>query len=244
MIRGGPRPFDSWDVVKLVALVLMAIDHTGYFFYPDDNWLRAIGRGTAPIFLFLGGYAGSYRFKWDLLILALLMSISDLLLAGHLRPQNILFNILLCRLLLGWMERHGKKINHPYEWFFGCMAWLATNFLFHYGSFGMVFAICGYMKKRGQDYPQKLQRNYWLLAFLSYAIFSALLGSFSFFDTLLMSSTLALVAMMLWRLKIKTIDTTRWPMGLARTAKTISLYSGYIYAFHLIVLEWIMDKPF
>jgi len=244
MMRGATRPFDSWDAIKLIALALMFVDHTGHFFYFREHWLRAIGRGAAPIFLFLAGYARSYRFKPDILLLAILMGISDLLLDGHLRPQNILFNILICRLILGWMERRGKKIQRPYEWFLSCIAWLATNFLFHYGSFGLLFAICGYMKKRGDEYPQKLQRNFWILTFVSYGLYSEWLGGFSAGNIILMSMTLAIVARLLWRLELRPIDTKNWPQWLIKLAKFISLYSGYIYAFHLIALEWLTGESF
>lgn len=40
-------------MLKLIAVLTMVIDHLGYLFFPDQEWMRAIGRLTMPIF----GYA-------------------------------------------------------------------------------------------------------------------------------------------------------------------------------------------
>lgn len=40
-------------MLKLIAVLTMVIDHIGYLFFPDQEWMRAIGRLTMPIF----GYA-------------------------------------------------------------------------------------------------------------------------------------------------------------------------------------------
>src|SRR5437868_3245740 len=102
------RPFNTWDMTKLIALGLMFVDHAGYFYYPSDLWLRAIGRGAAPIFMFLAGFAASYRFKLDLFLLAALMTVADIAMQGHIHDQNILFSILIFRMIFDWLERHGR----------------------------------------------------------------------------------------------------------------------------------------
>lgn len=40
-------------MLKALALLTMVIDHIGFLFFPDQDWMRAIGRLTMPIF----GYA-------------------------------------------------------------------------------------------------------------------------------------------------------------------------------------------
>lgn len=40
-------------MLKLIALLTMTVDHLGYLFFPDQEWMRAVGRLTMPIF----GYA-------------------------------------------------------------------------------------------------------------------------------------------------------------------------------------------
>ena len=174
MTPGAARPFNNWDAIKVLAVLLMFVDHSGAFIYPEDTWLRAIGRGAAPIFLFLGGYASSYRFNRELFWLGVAMTVSDTLLAGHLRPQNILFSILLCRMLFAWLEKHGKKITRPYEWYVGALVFVPISiFVVQYGSMGLIFAIGGYLKRHRDFYSPRLQRNFLLLAFITHGIIEA-----------------------------------------------------------------------
>ena len=53
-IRRIKRGLDGFSL-KLIALILMTIDHVGYFFasFGAPVWLRWIGRLAAPVFLFL-----------------------------------------------------------------------------------------------------------------------------------------------------------------------------------------------
>ena len=39
-------------MLKLIAVLTMVIDHLGYLFFPDQEWMRAIGRLTMPIFAY------------------------------------------------------------------------------------------------------------------------------------------------------------------------------------------------
>ncbi len=42
----------SGFVLKMIAVILMIIDHTGLFFFPEALWLRVIGRIGFPIFAY------------------------------------------------------------------------------------------------------------------------------------------------------------------------------------------------
>lgn len=59
------RP-NLYDYLKTIALLTMIMDHIGYYLFPDQLRLRFIGRIAFPIFLFLVGFNGSYRWKWGL----------------------------------------------------------------------------------------------------------------------------------------------------------------------------------
>jgi hypothetical protein len=70
-------------MLKLLALVTMVIDHLGYLFFPDQEWMRAVGRLAMPLFAYAiaRGYFYSSRKGTDrryLLQLALLALISQL----------------------------------------------------------------------------------------------------------------------------------------------------------------------
>src|SRR5271170_5351202 len=48
---------DNTDWLKATAIILVAVDHFGYFFMEDDRWWSVFGRLAAPTFFFLMGYA-------------------------------------------------------------------------------------------------------------------------------------------------------------------------------------------
>ena len=47
---------NSHDWLKAIAILLMVVDHTGVYFFPDNYLYRFIGRFSFPIFFFLIGY--------------------------------------------------------------------------------------------------------------------------------------------------------------------------------------------
>ena len=51
------RVVDNTDWLKIAAIVLVLVDHVGYFFIDDDQWWSVFGRMAAPSFFFLIGYA-------------------------------------------------------------------------------------------------------------------------------------------------------------------------------------------
>lgn len=98
--------FNRYDLLKLIALVAMTLDHVGFYYFPDTDGLRILGRVAAPLFLFLVGYNQSYRFRWELLAAAVVSSLGDGLLTGMWWPQSILWTILLGRMVLQRLETH------------------------------------------------------------------------------------------------------------------------------------------
>ena len=65
---------NSHDVVKVLAIAAMVIDHAGWLFVDNNVWMRIVGRLAAPLFFFLVGYSGSYRFKPEILMLGVALS--------------------------------------------------------------------------------------------------------------------------------------------------------------------------
>lgn len=106
MLQEPARGFNSYDLLKIVALVAMTMDHVGFYYFPHLEGLRIVGRAAAPLFLFLVGFNQSYGFRWGLLLAALVTSIGDGLLASLWWPQSILWTILLGRMVLHWLDAH------------------------------------------------------------------------------------------------------------------------------------------
>lgn len=72
-------------MLKLLAILTMVIDHLGYVFFPDQEWMRAIGRLTMPVFAYAIARGFFYtrekrRYLIQLSILALVSQIPFMLL--------------------------------------------------------------------------------------------------------------------------------------------------------------------
>jgi hypothetical protein len=139
---------NSHDLLKVLAISVMVVDHVGRFFVDDNVWMRIVGRMAAPMFFFLIGYSGSYRFKPQILMLGValstiyaLTSTSDSLVECIL-PLNILLSFIVIKALLDRFD--------PAAWDSGSLvAALAvllvvafpTYLLVEYGSLGLCYAI-------------------------------------------------------------------------------------------------------
>lgn len=73
-------------MLKLIAVLTMVIDHLGFLFFPEQEWMRAVGRLTMPIFAYAiaRGYFYTRDSKRYLLRMGILAVISQL-------PYTLLF---------------------------------------------------------------------------------------------------------------------------------------------------------
>lgn len=99
------------DILKVIAIITMIIDHIGYYLLPDNLWFRAIGRVALPIFgiLFMEGLERNkqenklYIHRQKQLIIATLIYISTGLLAGFNSYYLFFSNIIITFLLMGFL---------------------------------------------------------------------------------------------------------------------------------------------
>lgn len=142
-----PPTLTSYDFLKTTALILMVIDHVGYFFFPDDMWWRAIGRLSAPIWLFLVGYARSRDLGPRLWVGAGLLLASSYVFGMAMFPITILVTILLCRLaldpLMDFLRRQPQALYPVMAVIFVCG--FPTFPFFEYGAMAMLPVIAGYI---------------------------------------------------------------------------------------------------
>jgi len=103
------RP-NLYDYLKVLALVTMIVDHTGFFLFPDEIWWRVVGRIAFPLFLLLVWYNWSYKWRRSLRLPALGIQIALVVLYFYgsvdwsLLALNILLAIGLTRVFLWWFR--------------------------------------------------------------------------------------------------------------------------------------------
>jgi peptidoglycan/LPS O-acetylase OafA/YrhL len=146
---------DNSDWLKTIAIILVAVDHFGYFFMQDPDWWSAFGRMAAPVFFFLLGYAQSrtipHRWIWLGAILTLLDSWNN---DWAWMAPNILFSMVLIRLA----RPHVKTLLDHYGWvafiLLVCvllaMLPLAANIV-DYGAEGWLWALFGLCQRMYVD---------------------------------------------------------------------------------------------
>ena len=107
------RP-NLYDYLKVIAILLMIVDHIGYFLYPDMIELRVIWRWSFPLFFMLIGWNKSTRIGGGLIFCALavqgvLRGVSYF--KGYdLRQLNILPAVILVKLFIWVLQSFSKWV--------------------------------------------------------------------------------------------------------------------------------------
>lgn len=170
------RP-NLYDYLKIVAIITMIIDHVWYYFFPDALWLRLIGRIAFPIFLFLVWFSWSYKRRWDIPLLWLILWIASVFVFQAVGIQeiptaNILIGIALTRAVLFLVQKFERWIMdmivvtvcisvvgyfvHPY-----------LNVAMQYGSLSILFWLWWYLARN-----YKILFPYWIAVFIAHFMMS------------------------------------------------------------------------
>jgi hypothetical protein len=93
------RDLNTHDLIKILGVLLMAVDHVGQYVLDDNSWCRLFGRGAAPLFFFLLGYVNKLNIHPALLVYGLLLTFAASIQFNHLW-MNILLNFVVVQWLL------------------------------------------------------------------------------------------------------------------------------------------------
>lgn len=183
-----PRDITSYDLIKMTAVLLMLVDHVGYYFYPDDMWWRVLGRMCVPIWFFLIGYAKTRDLDPRFLIGGAILVVGDVI-SGHcLFPANILFTMLLFRMALDPVMLGIGRGGARTLWAFAVLAVLLalpTTLVFEYGTSGFLLVVFGWMMRHQQDrdMPETIANdtvNYFMIfTFVSFVLFQTIVFGFN-----------------------------------------------------------------
>lgn len=174
----------SYDLLKALAVVLMLVDHVGYYFYPDELWLRVIGRFCVPVWLFLVGYARTRELDPRFLIGGLMLVATGFVAGMPVFPLNILFTILALRLVMDFVaERMVTRDGGRHLWPLAVLAALITlpTMLFvEYGTLAILLMLCGWMvRNRDSMADDNRIRPFFVFTVMAFAVTQSLQFGFS-----------------------------------------------------------------
>lgn len=233
---------NSHDLVKFTALVIMTVDHIGFFFFPEEMWWRAIGRITFPVWFFLVGYSRGKQIPKDLAALAAVMILADSVMLYPIFPLNALVSIMACRLLVVWMEKRGRIHGNLFAIYLGCLVWLIPlDFVFEYGAQAILYAFGGYLvRHRPGERDTYLFMTGALAAFLAMQLF---MFPFDIVQTVWVVCGTAVVTYYLSHFDLKHYELPdRWHIP-AMAVRFVSRYSLYYYLLHYVgfqTVAWLL----
>lgn len=238
-----PAALTSYDLLKTLALILMVIDHVGYFFFPDDMWWRILGRLSVPIWFFLIGYASTREVPKLFWILGAAVAASALVAGEYLFPLNIVFMLIIARLSVDWMFTHALRNREAFAGMFFLLFLMGIPSLafIEYGTIGLLFTLMGTLKRREDD----VKAPRWMLwAFISASVFvyiliqGLLMPSISGAQLLVFLSGMIVLMIVLNRFRphvFEKLNTkTMPPIALLQLTGRRTLE---IYALHIIILR-------
>ena len=241
MFRASDRygVLNSYDVLKLIALLAMIIDHLGYYLFPQVLELRDIGRIAFPIFLYLVGYSASFRLRHDLILWGAFVTAGEAFTHHPILPFNILITIAVVRWLLPpLLKRSSLTPLGLAILFIIFVVWYPLFFWCDYSSVAFMFALSGYLQRQT---PGSLRARVFLCASM---LFHFLLEMAVFGPSHLpgMALTLSLTLYILWGFGLRPVSLRILPLPDQRILQFLSRNTLPIYGIHLVLfmaLEWI-----
>jgi TraX protein len=224
-------------VIKVVALLIMTIDHMGAYLYPDDLWWRAIGRVTFPVWFFLVGHALTYRTHRDTYLWAVVLLCLNPFLGNEMFPLNALVTILCCQLLLAQVQRRDWFTRCPWTLLVGCVAlWFPSYLLMEYGSLGFLYALMGYAVRSGKIHT-RAGHGVTILALLAFIGGMAMSFDFSTAQMLVAIAGTTLVTMVLVNFTHRPVTLAWMPNTVQRATLFLSRHSLQYYVVHRVILQ-------
>ena len=145
------------SVLKWIAVLTMVIDHVGAILFPDQIWMRVIGRVAFPIYAYCLAegfrYTSDYRrYLGRLALFAILSEIPfDLAFYGvpfSFAHQNVFFTLTLGLILLWVLERCREQLLLC-AGAFAVLCFLAQALHMDYGAGGLLMVFAFYLARQG-----------------------------------------------------------------------------------------------
>lgn len=218
----------------------------------DDNlWMRIVGRMAAPLFFYLVGYSGSYRFKYQILSLGMALGLIEFFtranssLFERVFSINILISFVLIKAILNRFDPVKMRTGSLIILLAVLLAVsLPTASVIEYGSLGLCIAIGARLVNQRHPFGQ----TWIIIATTAHFLLQAdlfLSGRPDIPMQVILASIILFVAIWLvslfifvnYQLRVFTVQ----PAWLRNVTIYISRYSLQIYFFHLAAFMMIQS---
>lgn len=248
-----PRDMTSYDLLKMAAVLLMIVDHIGYFFFPEMTWLRVAGRLCVPIWFFLIGYANS-RATWPALWVGGLALVAGTFVMGSsILALNILLSFIVIRLTI---DKVMQALEGRPALFWGfAIALLAASFhsslIFEYGTLGYLLAMFGFIMRREREtFWHGQQTLFFLFAALSFIGVQTVIFGFDAvqFYTLSLGIMSVMAMLMFFRSRVFEGTGDSLPASVRAPVYLFGRHTLLIYVLHVLLFKlgalWLGDTRF
>lgn len=250
LVKPHPKDITSYDLLKAVAVLLMIVDHVGFYFFPDHEIFRAIGRICVPMWFFLIGYARSRDLPLKLFICIGILIAADLVTGMYFTPFSILFTIMLVRLALD-KAVHFADRSRAALWTLCAVLTvtiLPSIMLGEYGTQGLILAIFGFMIRRQQDArinnieiaDKTLLRDYTIFMTFIFIAWQQFAFGFATPSLIVMASGVMVTIWILSRFESKTYPdaTAALPSIIVWSVQLMGRRTMEIYVAHLVLFKF------
>ena len=244
-LRHLSRNLTSYDLLKTLAVVLMVVDHTGYYFYPEEAWFRVLGRACVPIWFFLIGYANSRDVGFRLWIGTAVLVVASAVMGMGVFPLNILVTMIVLRLCLDSVMAAARTTPQAL-WQLGALfslLGLISAYAFEYGTLAIVMTMFGWLVRHGDAYPDRGRQPLMFLLFsaMFFIVLQSLLFGFDHVQMIVMALLVIMVMSGLFFFKPVIFEGTGtgvqaivlWPL------RVMGRYTLEIYVVHLLIFKFI-----
>lgn len=254
-----PAHLTSYDLLKTMAIVLMILDHIGWYFYPDESWFRVLGRLCVPMWFFLIGYARTRDISLRALVGATLLLLFSIIAGETVFPLSILITLMIGRFFIdAWMGA-GRKGGEALAGLFCILFLLAlpTSILFEYGTLGFLFTVFGAMCRYRQDVPIVMENGYGrqiflfaLASFIGFTIVQSMqMTSLSAAQFFFMVFGMGLVWYALYKFRPAEFPMANLKLGKSITAalqftgrNTLEIYVLHLIAFKIAAMNYFPER--
>ena len=233
----------TYDLLKSLALLLMLLDHVGYYFYPENDWLRAVGRASLPIWFFLVGFARSRDLTTPIWVGTIAIIGANVIFGGEFFPLNILVTVIITRLVLDLICRISFQ-----NWEFAIYAafalsalMLPTMFMFEYGSGAILIAMSGYLARHAAEVnlSRRAQTAFMAYTIVFYAFTQLLIFGFDKAMGQFSVVSIGAAALLLWYFRPQEVPEieSKLPKFVTAALQFGGRYTLEIYAVHVILFK-------